>query len=327
MPWQSGLHDESALTFDVFNQQRHYIDVLTRESSVRFFRNRQRALDRGDFRTRDSREGAAPLGKRRLGQGTVRDHRADPSPSPAPMAQAANVATDRLQPAGAGSILAPRLRRGRRLRLHRSRTLHQEDRHARKPVGRRSTTTAARSRRCRSSRSPRRASLPPADSPCLEYQMYLFHPGQVEVETILAPTLNFVPGRGLRYAISFDDQPPQIIDALAHNTQRDWERSVKDSVRKVKSTHTLEGIGYHTLEVLDGRSRRRTAEARRQSRRRQAQLSRPARKLSQPVTSPTAMLVFPGGHQEAHRRRSRRRHRQRSHSPRARSPARFWSAA
>lgn len=89
---------------------------------------------------------------------------------------------------------------------------------------------------------------PPANSPNLEYLMYLFHPGKVEVEAILAPTLNFVPGRGLRYAISFDDQPPQVIDALAQNSVRDWGQSVEDSVRKVKSAHTVENVGYHTLK-------------------------------------------------------------------------------
>ena len=51
---------------------------------------------------------------------------------------------------------------------------------------------------------------PPSNSPRLEYKMYLFHAGKVEVEVTLAPSLNFVPGRGLRYAISFDDQPPQV---------------------------------------------------------------------------------------------------------------------
>jgi hypothetical protein len=91
-------------------------------------------------------------------------------------------------------------------------------------------------------------SVTPPDSPCLEYLMYLFHAGPIEVEAILAPTLNFVPGRGLRYAISFDDQPPQIIDALAHNSFADWEKSVADSVRKVKSAHILERPGYHTLK-------------------------------------------------------------------------------
>jgi hypothetical protein len=66
--------------------------------------------------------------------------------------------------------------------------------------------------------------------------MYLVHSGAVEVEVILAPTLNFVPGRGLRYALSFDDQAPQIVDALASNSVADWSRTVEDSVRKVKST-------------------------------------------------------------------------------------------
>jgi hypothetical protein len=89
---------------------------------------------------------------------------------------------------------------------------------------------------------------PPADSPYLEYEIYLFHPGKVEVEAILAPTLNFVPGRGLRYAISFDNQPPQIIDALAQNSPQDWSKAVEDSVRKVKSIHNVEGVGYHTLK-------------------------------------------------------------------------------
>jgi hypothetical protein len=92
------------------------------------------------------------------------------------------------------------------------------------------------------------ASMTPPQAPCLEYEMYLFDPGKVEVEAILSPTLNFVPGRGLRYAISFDDQPPQVVDALERNSLRDWETTVKDSVRKVKSTHTLSGSGYHTLK-------------------------------------------------------------------------------
>jgi hypothetical protein len=90
--------------------------------------------------------------------------------------------------------------------------------------------------------------IPPGDSPCLEYRMYLFDPGEVHLEAILAPTLNFVPGRGFRFAISFDGQPPQVVDALAQNSQKDWETSVEDSVRKVVSTHKLAGTGYHTLK-------------------------------------------------------------------------------
>ncbi|MGA2268614.1 MAG: glycosyl hydrolase 115 family protein [Bryobacteraceae bacterium] len=93
-----------------------------------------------------------------------------------------------------------------------------------------------------------KSATPPRNAPCLEYRMYLFDAGKIEVEAVIAPTWDFVPGRGLRYAISFDDQPPRIVDALAQNSQRDWEESVVDSVRKVKSTHTLANAGYHTLK-------------------------------------------------------------------------------
>ena len=89
---------------------------------------------------------------------------------------------------------------------------------------------------------------PPQNSPCLEYKMYLFDSGPVHVEAILTPTLNFVPGRGLRYAVSFDDQPPQVIDALGKNSLEDWATSVKDGVRKSDSAHTLTSPGDHTLK-------------------------------------------------------------------------------
>jgi hypothetical protein len=89
---------------------------------------------------------------------------------------------------------------------------------------------------------------PPQKGACLEYQMYLFDPSQVELDAILAPSLNFLPGRGLRYAVSFDDQLPQIIDALAKNSIEDWSTSVEDNVRISKSTHVLSGTGYHTLK-------------------------------------------------------------------------------
>lgn len=91
--------------------------------------------------------------------------------------------------------------------------------------------------------------LPQHETPALEYRMYLFDSGTIKVNATVAPTLNFVPGRGLRFAVSFDDQPPQVVDALAQNTQKDWETSVKDSVRVVTSTHHLNSPGYHVLKI------------------------------------------------------------------------------
>jgi hypothetical protein len=97
------------------------------------------------------------------------------------------------------------------------------------------------------------SATPGKDSPCLEYQMYLFSTGSVEVATVTSPTLNFVPGRGLRFAVSFDDETPQIItlvpaDYKAQNGNRDWEKIVADNARCVRSTHTLARPGYHTLK-------------------------------------------------------------------------------
>ncbi|HEY3862672.1 MAG TPA: glycosyl hydrolase 115 family protein [Verrucomicrobiae bacterium] len=93
------------------------------------------------------------------------------------------------------------------------------------------------------------ASADPArGAPCMEYQFYTFDTGAVKVKAILAPTCNFVPGRGLRYGLSFDDQPPQIVDALEHNTLQDWEASVRDSVRKVDCAQVLNRPGRHVLK-------------------------------------------------------------------------------
>src|SRR5215472_8889855 len=89
---------------------------------------------------------------------------------------------------------------------------------------------------------------PGQNAPCLEYKMYLFHVGRVGVEAIFDPTLNFVPGRGLRYAISFYDQKPQVVDVLQENTSEAWATSVKDNVREARSEQTISTPGYHTLK-------------------------------------------------------------------------------
>ena len=83
--------------------------------------------------------------------------------------------------------------------------------------------------------------------------MYLFSTGVMRVVTITSPTLNFVPGRGLRLAVSFDEEPPQVItlvpaDYKAQNGNRDWEKVVSDNARYVSSQHTLARAGYHTLK-------------------------------------------------------------------------------
>ncbi len=95
---------------------------------------------------------------------------------------------------------------------------------------------------------------PGKNSPHLEYKMFLFNTGKLDVATTVGPTLNFIHGRALRYAVSFDDETPQIVtivpaDFNVQNGNQDWEESVKNNCRHVTSTHTLKTAGYHTLKI------------------------------------------------------------------------------
>jgi hypothetical protein len=99
---------------------------------------------------------------------------------------------------------------------------------------------------------------PPASpgngSACLEYRMYLLNTGEAEVQGIFGATLNFMPGRGLRYAVSFDDNPPQVVtlvpqDYSAQNGNRDWEQTVIQNARYSRTKHKISKPGYHTLKV------------------------------------------------------------------------------
>jgi hypothetical protein len=82
----------------------------------------------------------------------------------------------------------------------------------------------------------------------LEYDVYLFKAGKVQVQATLAPTLKFQPGPGLRYAVSFDDEPPKVVDVHADSSQRQWAKNVSDGVAQLVSTHELAQPGRHTLK-------------------------------------------------------------------------------
>jgi hypothetical protein len=95
---------------------------------------------------------------------------------------------------------------------------------------------------------------PETDSPCLEYNMYLFTADTVSVQLTLSPSLNFIPGRNIRVAVSFDTEKPQYITVVpgnykAQNGNADWEKCVADNARYVTSKHIINTIGQHTLKI------------------------------------------------------------------------------
>ncbi len=83
----------------------------------------------------------------------------------------------------------------------------------------------------------------------LEYRAYLFKRGEVTVNVTLAPTQKFQPGPGLRYAVSFDDEAPQVVNIHADESLAAWERSVADGATVLTSKHVIPGPGYHTLKL------------------------------------------------------------------------------
>jgi len=95
-----------------------------------------------------------------------------------------------------------------------------------------------------------RAQTPGGSAPHLQYSVFLFDSGTVKVRAYVSPTFNFSASpTGLRYAVSFDDAPPVVVDAQADTATRAWEQQVANNIHVVTSTHTLAAPGAHVLKV------------------------------------------------------------------------------
>ena len=89
---------------------------------------------------------------------------------------------------------------------------------------------------------------PGGASPRLEYRMYFFNTGDMKVNVYLSPTLNFHNDQGLRYAVSFDDVPPQTIVMNGENSNQVWEQWVANNIIVSTSHHNITSPGVHTLK-------------------------------------------------------------------------------
>ena len=96
---------------------------------------------------------------------------------------------------------------------------------------------------------PVTATSEPNSAAGLNYSVYLFDQGDFTLHLRLAPTLNFVPGRGLRLAVSVDDGPRTVVDVLEHHAEHDWEIAVGDGVKKVEVPLTISTPGAHMLHL------------------------------------------------------------------------------
>jgi hypothetical protein len=100
---------------------------------------------------------------------------------------------------------------------------------------------------------------PGGAGPHLEYKMNVTTTGPVNVTAFLSPRNYVLPttmtaSDGLKYAISIDNGPPQIVNVTkatgADDTSmnRQWERNTSDNVNRTTTTHTITTPGVHTLK-------------------------------------------------------------------------------
>jgi len=88
---------------------------------------------------------------------------------------------------------------------------------------------------------------PGDNSPRLEYTLYLTDSGTITVHAYFSPTLNF-SGKGLRYAVSFDSNEPQILDLSENSSGKNWNISVANNIFISSSRHVLSRPGKHVLK-------------------------------------------------------------------------------
>ncbi|WP_315824607.1 hypothetical protein [Paraflavitalea speifideaquila] len=86
------------------------------------------------------------------------------------------------------------------------------------------------------------------NSPHLEYLVSLKDTGVANLALYFSPTLNIYNEGGLQYAVSVDDEQPQVITLNKDdNNLRTWEGWVANNVIVKTSEHRLRKPGRHTI--------------------------------------------------------------------------------
>ncbi|HZZ20240.1 MAG TPA: glycosyl hydrolase 115 family protein [Opitutaceae bacterium] len=98
------------------------------------------------------------------------------------------------------------------------------------------------------------AAVPGADAARLDYDFCLLEDGAATIEAIIGPTLNFQPGKPLRYAVAVDDEAPQVITAVPAGfnmkaNHQEWQTMAGDNAHVIRTPHGPLAAGNHTLRI------------------------------------------------------------------------------
>jgi hypothetical protein len=86
-------------------------------------------------------------------------------------------------------------------------------------------------------------------APVLEYPAYLFTTGKVAVTCYLVPTHPLKYGQGLRYAVGFDQETPQVVTVKTEVQSRDWSQNVLNATTTGSATQGIATAGLHVLKI------------------------------------------------------------------------------
>jgi hypothetical protein len=90
---------------------------------------------------------------------------------------------------------------------------------------------------------------PSVNTPHTQYDFYSYDSGKVVLQAYFSPTLNFMGEGGLQYAVSIDEEQPQIMTLNKEdNNQRIWGEWVANNIITKKSEHQVLKPGRHTLK-------------------------------------------------------------------------------
>lgn len=93
---------------------------------------------------------------------------------------------------------------------------------------------------------------PGENTPHVEYDVYTYDQGEATIHAYFSPTLNvYGSGKGLQYAISIDDQTPQIVSLNQEDKTSDrgiWNQWAAENIILKSGKHTFDKPGKHTIK-------------------------------------------------------------------------------
>ncbi|MEN9685370.1 MAG: hypothetical protein RLZZ28_1156 [Bacteroidota bacterium] len=91
--------------------------------------------------------------------------------------------------------------------------------------------------------------IPGNNTPRIEYEVYTYDTGNIQLQAYFSPTLNFHNNEGAQYAISIDNEVPQVVVINKDDSNtRIWEDWMRNNIIIKTTNHKISGAGKHLVK-------------------------------------------------------------------------------